>query len=345
MSHEIDLSKYEIRTDLAIESIEETENIEGIKTIVEKIDNITVTNVFVDEKGSEIINKKVGTYITIEFDDVTDKDNWEKAIEVFSFCLDKLLKKLNLDESKTCMIIGLGNSSSTPDALGPLVVNDIVVTKHLFELQCVGKGYRNVCAINPGVMGKTGIETSNIVRSVVESEKPDFLIVIDALASKSLDRLNKTIQMSDAGISPGSGIGNNRKEISKEVLGIPVIAIGVPTVVDAVTIVADTINFMHKHYSYMKKNVDSPINRFIPLSSINYLKEKIEIEESDKTKLLGYIGSLSDREIRTLIYEVLSPIGYNLIVTPKEVDFVIKKLAEVIANGLNKTLHPILKNI
>ncbi|HHW68963.1 MAG TPA: GPR endopeptidase [Tenericutes bacterium] len=344
MSHEIDLSKYEIRTDLAIESIEENENIEGIKSVVEKVGDIKITNVVVDKKGSSVINKKIGMYITIEFDDVTDKDNKEKVIEVFSFYFNRMLRELNLTDNKSCMIIGLGNSSSTPDALGPLVVEDIVVTKHLFELGCVGKGFRNVCAINPGVMGKTGIETSNMVKSIVESEKPDFLIVVDALASKSLDRVNKTIQMSDAGINPGSGIGNNRKEISKEVLGIPVIAIGVPTVVDAVTIVSDTINFMHKHYSYMKKNINNPVNRLIPLSSINYLKEKIEIEENDKTKLLGYIGSLNDKEIRALIYEVLSPIGYNMIVTPKEVDFVMKKLSEIISKGINKTLHESMNN-
>ena len=150
--------------------------------------------------------------------------------------------------------------------------------------------------------------------------------------------------MTDAGIHPGSGIGNNRKEISKETLDIPVIAIGVPTVVDAVTIVSDTINYMHKHFTYMKNNINKT-NKLIPINKINYLKEQIDVTIEDKKNLLGIIGNLNESEIKQLIYEVLSPIGYNLMVTPKEINFVIDKLSDVIGNGINRALHKNVNNL
>ena len=191
--------------------------------------------------------------------------------------------------------------------------------------------------------GDSGIETSDLIKNIIDTVKPTYLIVIDALASLSIERVNKTIQMSDTGIHPGSGVGNSRKEISKDTLGIPVISIGIPTVVDAVSVVTDTINYMHKNYAFNKKFMNSPINNLVRSSQINYLKEKIEINNEDKTKLLGLIGNLSEVEIRKLIYEVLTPIGYNLMVTPKEIDFVIKKLSNILSNGINKTVHPKLK--
>ena len=144
--------------------------------------------------------------------------------------------------------------------------------------------------------------------------------------------------MTDTGIHPGSGVGNSRKEISKEILGIPVIAIGVPTTVDAVTIVSDTINYMYKHFSYTKENINNPSNKLM-VSTPNYLKKKIKIDKGDKSKLLGLIGNLEDFEIKQLVFEVLSPVGYNLMVTPKEIDFLIEKLSYIIGEGINKSLH------
>ena len=145
--------------------------------------------------------------------------------------------------------------------------------------------------------------------------------------------------MTNTGIHPGSGIGNNRKEISFETIKIPVIAIGVPTVVDAVTIVSDTIRYMYKHFSYMKENMNKPINKLIGIQNINYLKEETNLKEEDKETLLGVVGSLKDEEVKQWIFEVLSPIGYNLMVTPKEVDFLMEKLSDVIGNGINHVLH------
>ncbi|MDD4036484.1 MAG: GPR endopeptidase [Bacilli bacterium] len=341
MSHDIDLDKYKIRTDLLIDTIEASK--EKIDVLVDKRkdDDIAITVVDVDKKQEQSIGKKAGRYITIEFVDVTDHDNKEKLINVFKKELKELLNHLKINDDFTCLVIGLGNDSSTPDALGPTVVKDIIVTKHLFELNEVEDGFREVSALSPGVMGTTGIETGDIIEAVVKKIKPDFLLIIDALASQSIARVNKTIQMSDSGINPGSGVGNKRKEISKEKLGIPVIAIGVPTVVDAATIVSETINYLYKHVSYYKKNLNNPRNRLIKPGSINYMKDNNLnlLDDKEKITLLGLLGELTDEEMKRLIYEVLSPIGYNLMVTPKEIDFLIIKLSEVLAKGINGALH------
>ena len=326
---EKDLQNYKIRTDLAIdEKIENRENI-IIKTNV--YDDIKVTNVNVLKKIEEI-NKKPVNYIKIEFDDVTDYDNNKKVEKIFIKELKKIIKNyFNI------LIVGLGNKACTPDSIGPLVTENIIVTNHLYELGLLDVGFRRISIINPGVKGTTGLETSSIIKGVISELKPDLIIAIDSLASSSLEHLNKTIQITDTGISPGSGVGNKREELSKDTLGIPVIGIGVPTVVDAATIVNDTIEYMYKHYAYNKKNYNNPINKLV--INPNYLKENIEITKEDKSLLLGIVGTLLPNEIRELIYEVLSPIGYNLMVTPKEIDFEVKKISELIAHAINNALN------
>ena len=337
MGHNIDLSNYKIRTDLAIEAID-NKKIKGITSKEITEEGIKVTEVMIDEEASQIINKKKGNYITIEFEDVTDYENGKKVEKKFSSELTKLINKLNIDKEASCLIVGLGNSKSTPDSLGPLVINNVLVTNHLFELEEVTDGYRRVSVLVPGVMGQTGLETSEVISSLVDKFKPNFLIAIDALASQSIERVNKTIQMTDTGIHPGSGIGNSRKEISYETLKIPCIAIGVPTVVDAITIVSDTINYMHKHYIYSKLNINNPLNKLMAYSP-NYLKENITLNKKDKETLLGIVGTLEENEVKQLLFEVLTPIGFNLMVTPKEVDFLVEKLSLIIGNGINKALH------
>lgn len=333
LKHEIDLKKYNIRTDLALEAI--GVNKKNLK--VEKIKDITVTTVKIDKEMGMEINKKEGLYITIEFVDITDFSNQKEVIKIFSNQLKKVLPKLKSDD--LVLIVGLGNEKSTPDSLGPLVINQIIVTNHIYMLNELEQGFQRVSTLEPGVFGTTGLETSDIILGVVEKIQPSLLIIVDALASQSVSRINKTIQMTDTGIQPGSGIGNYRKEISETIMRIPVLAIGVPTVVDAVTIVSDTFNYMHKHYSYIKDNINNPINKLIPVTKLNYLKHPTLLKEQDKEQLLGMVGKLNDEEVKQLIYEVLSPIGYNLMVTPKEVDFVMLKLSEVIASGLNEALH------
>lgn len=335
----IDLSKYQVRTDLAIEAIEGVNTKDGIITKQREEDGVKVTTVDVLEGGTKLINKKMGRYITIEFDDVTDTGRKNVVKKVFSDELRNLLDFLKIKEAANCLVVGLGNDKSTPDALGPAVVDNVIVTKHLFDLGSVSEGYRSVSAISPGVMGQTGIETSQIIFGIVKEAKPDFIIIVDALASSSLSRINKTIQMTDSGIHPGSGVGNARKEISYDLLKIPVIAIGIPTVVDAVTIVSDTINLMQKQMAYNKENIDKPINRLVMPSMVDYTKDNHNLTSEEKQNLMGLIGTLEDQEIRQLIYEVLSPVGYNLMVTPKEVDFLIEKLSDIVSGGINRALH------
>ena len=341
MKHTIDLSKYQLRTDLAIDHLES----ENIKNEIINYDGIKVTKIYLEDKVASKINKKEGNYITIEFEDVTDYQNRLELTKVFSNILKSLFIELEINDKMNCLVIGLGNDKSTPDSLGPLTVDKILVTRHLFLYDNPEDGFKCVSAIGPGVTGTTGIETSDLIENIINSVKPDFVLVIDALASKSIDRVNKTIQISDTGIHPGSGVGNSRKEVSKDKYGIPVIAIGIPTVVDAVTVVSDTIQYMHKHYAFHKNFINNPIYNLTVSSQVNYLKDDIKINDEDRKNLLGIVGSLEEEEIKQLLSEVLTPIGYNLMVTTKEIDFLMDNLSQVLGEGINKVLHKKIKDI
>lgn len=338
MKHEINLSNIDIHTDLAIDVIDKISSLDGVKQVIKNVDGISITDVKLDKKNS--LNKKEGNYVTIEFDDVTDTTNYNKVKGLVKMELSCLLSKMNIKDTDTCLFIGLGNAKSTPDSLGPKVSKDVIVTKHIYDLGELDSKYRVVSVISPGVSATTGIETSDIVDSIVKKIKPNFIIAVDALASGSIDRVNKTIQMTDTGIHPGSGIGNARKEISESTIGIPVIAIGVPTVVDASVIVADTINYMYKHYAFNKEYSKNPKSK-LTFNNVNYLNKNIVINKKDKEDLFGLIGKLNTEEIKILINEVLNPIGYNLMVTPKEIDFVIDRLSTLISSSVNEILHNI----
>ena len=317
---QIDLSKYKIRTDLIIEN---DNAIHNEKTI----DGIIITK-----------TKKNGNYFTLSFEDITNFEDREKIGKQLELVLKEILNLNHIGEEDSCLIVGLGNILSTPDSLGVKALDDIVVTSHLFSLGEISSGMRIVSTFAPGVMGNTGIETSKIITSLVKEIKPDFVIAIDALAAREIERINKTIQITDTGIHPGSGIGNNRIEISQKTIGIPVIAIGVPTVVLSSTIVYDTINYLYKHISYIKEY--EGINK-LSYQKTNY-KNKIKnqgLSSQDKEKLLGLFGSLSNQEQLALIDEVLNNTSLNLIVTPTEIDFLINKLSNVIASSINNALH------
>lgn len=337
MGNKINLSKYNIRTDLIVDIIDNNSN---INKETDTYEGVKITRVEVEKDMEEELNKKKGTYITIEFDDVTNYEDREKIGKCFENEIKKLLNKLNIKDDDDCLIIGLGNEKSTPDALGPLSIKNILVTRHLFILNTNHKeGLRSVSAVIPDVMGNTGIETSDIIKSIVNTIKPKFIITIDALASSSINRLNKTIQMTDTGIHPGSGIGNSRKEINKNTIGVPVIAIGVPTVVESSIIVNDTIKYLLKHISYIKNNFSKSKLTYTKFG--NYL-DKIknsDLSQEEKKEILGMIGELSEEDKLSLINEVLTSINYNLMVTNTEIDYLILKLSEIIANSLNNALH------
>ena len=315
------------RSDLAIEaaalfnkSESDIKNIEGIEYKTEKCDSYTLTTVDVlNSRGEEAIGKKIGTYITVDCPKIREND--DEAFDKVSAALGDILEKmLNLKKYHTVLAVGLGNWNVTPDALGPKVVSKLLVTRHLFEFipEKIPDTLQALCAISPGVLGITGIETSEIVKGICDKVRPDVIIAIDALASRKIERISTSIQISDTGITPGAGIGNKRRGLDEEYLGARVIAIGVPTVVDAATVANDTIEI---------------------------LCENIKRSEG-LNKEIGKALELTDNEMRyPLIKEVLNPFVGDLIVTPKEVDEIIDDVSKIIANGINRAVHKDTQNL
>lgn len=322
MEKELDLQLYNVRTDLALEAKEMAEApgggpIPGIQSETTEDNGITITQLHVqNEEGSQAIGKMQGHYVTIEVPDLRNGDTGlqDRVATQFAKHFESFLERLSINKTARVLIVGLGNWNVTPDALGPLVVENVMVTRHFFELMPdqVAPGYRAVSAVAPGVLGITGIESSEIVQGIVEKTHPDVVIAIDALASKSVERVNTTIQIADTGIHPGSGIGNKRKGLTKEIIGVPVIAIGVPTVVYASTIVNNTLEMMQNHFKNHSGNTD---------------------------QIMGLMNQMEENERLQLVKEVLSPLGHDLLVTPKEIDEFIEDIANIIASGLNASLH------
>lgn len=321
--HKISLEKYNLRTDLIIER----EDIQGTKkeTIKDEIYQV------------ERIEDHNDKYVSISFDDITDKDNFKTIENTLVKELKLVLKDINIKKEDLVLIIGLGNSLSTPDSLGPKTLENVLVTSYLYNLGEVDKSYQNTAIFKPEVTGTTGIETSTIIKSLIEKTNTKLVIFIDALASSSIDHLNKVIQITTKGISPGSGVGNNREELTTNTLNIPVIAIGIPTIVEASTIVKDTLLNLKKHISYQIENKDNLKTKLTTYQ--DYSEQENNLSKQEEKNILGEIGLLDPSDLKQLIDEVLIPIKYNLMVTPKEIDFQIDKLSLLIANSLNKSLH------
>ena len=227
-----------IRTDLAMEAhdIAQRENkgvIDGITSATEQHNNVKITRVEIltDEAGARL-GKQKGMYVTIEAPYLKYSiDDYEDAVKLLSY---EIIKMSDIDKKQTVLVAGLGNRSITADAVGPVVVDKLLVTRHMQDYIDAPTG--TVSAIAPGVLGTTGIETSDIIKGVCEKLSPSLIIAVDALAAADISRVSTTIQIADTGIQPGAGIGNNRKGLNEETLGVKVIAIGVPTVIDAATI-------------------------------------------------------------------------------------------------------------
>lgn len=310
---------YNFRTDLASERrdiYQKANNVEGQINGVEseqeeideklRVERVKITN----EEGEKAIGKPVGTYVTVDIKGlkIAQEEELEKAATVVSRELGKIIDN-HIDKQGEILVVGLGNIYVTPDSLGPKVINDIEVTRHIINYlpQYVEKGTRMVSAISPGVLGTTGIETVEILKGIVDNINPKLLIVIDALASRSIERISSTVQISDTGIVPGAGVGNTRSEISKNSLGIPVVAIGIPTVVETAVLVNDSLDlFIEKLQEEAKSN-----------DYLNRLKEEDNYEE---------------------IKEALIPKEYNLIVTPKEIDELIENMTKIVATGINQSV-------
>lgn len=298
---------YNFRTDLADErtdiiSKNSSQNNDGI--LIEKntySETIDVCRVKVlNELGSEKIDKKIGNYITINMNnlELIDTDNLNKIIDVVFSELSTLIKDYN-----SFLIVGLGNEETIADSVGPKVIKDLEITRHLikYKPELIPSNIKEISAIAPGVLGTTGIETQEIIKSIVEKINFDAIIVIDALSSCNISRLLSTIQLCDTGIVPGSGVSNKRKEISFETMGIPVIALGVPTVVSSATIVADTLDILARKFD-----------------EFNFIKNSTH---QDKQKL---------------IETILEPANYNLTVMPKDVDVLVDNMKQIISSSLNK---------
>ena len=292
-----------IRTDLALETHElvkgENSTLSGVSQYDKSTKDIKITHVIIENSdAAEKLGKPEGNYITLETKDLRyiDTKEYEKLCKKIA---DEIRELLPDDVDSPILVAGLGNRAITSDSLGPEIVDRLMITRHLFSHapEILNQNYSSVCAIAPGVLGITGIETEEIISSLCEKIKPSCVIVADALAARSINRITNTIQICDTGINPGAGVGNNRCEISQNTLGVPVIAIGVPTVVDAATITEDTLSAVFEN-----------------------LAEKLPIEDILRS---GKIPK-----------EIL-----NFTTTPKEIDVLIKKCAEVVANGINFALH------
>lgn len=305
----------DFRTDMADERGEiyrqfnKINEIPGIETFENEVDDKIKINVVrvINEEGEKAIGKPIGNYITIDIKNlkcVIDEDK-EKAISVVKDELKKIIET-HCNSNDEILVVGLGNQFVTPDALGPKVIPELEITRHFLKYtpQYVVEGTRSLCAVAPGVLGTTGIETVEIIKGIVDNIKPKLLIVIDSLASKSIERISSTIQIADTGIVPGGGVENARKELSINTLGIPVIAIGVPMVVESAVLVNDCLNmFIQKLQEEAKSN--------------------------------DYLNNLKNQNNYNEIRESLIPSGYNMIVTPKEIDDLIENMKDIIANGIN----------
>lgn len=311
---------YPIRTDLALESQERLQKdkgmVRGVHFVEEpKKNGVVVSTVVIEtENAAKAMGRPKGTYITIEAPEMIEEDedyHRDIALELAQI-LRTLLpgKTVEQDLKKglevSVLIVGLGNREVTPDALGPRVVDNLFITRHIMnefgKYAFSDENVSKISGIVPGVMAQTGMECVEILRGVVRETKPDFLITVDALAARSVKRLGRTIQLTDTGITPGSGIGNHRNAINEESVGVPVISLGVPTVVDAATIVSDAMTTL--------------------------------IEAMSLSDLKG----LDEHERQELARELLSPQLNGLFVTPKNIDDSIKQLSFLISEGLNVAL-------
>lgn len=315
------LEKYSVRTDLALEEKErfESDNVEIPGVVLDeeydKETEIRITRVKVEtENGAKTMGKPVGVYLTIEAPNMSvPDDDYHREVSVkLSGFIRELIQGRELDtEDLSVLVVGLGNRKVTPDALGPYVADNLCVTRHIvkeYGKYAMGMEHaRLVSAIVPGVMGQTGMETLEIVKGVVNETKPDLVIAIDALAARNTKRLNRTIQIADTGIHPGSGVGNHRNGLTKESVGIPVIGIGVPTVVDAATIANDT----------MENLIDA-------------------LESTEMLKGVGdVLRTYNSAEKYELVKELISPHLNGMYVTPKDEDDLVKQISYTISEALN----------
>jgi len=298
------------RTDLAVEAPRVHEGIPGVEVQRRGDDEVGVTDVRItQESAARMVGKPVGRYVTIEASGLRERNRAEQQ-RVTDLLASELASFLPADVQALALVVGLGNWRATPDALGPRVVREVLVTRQLREFvpeDLRGK-LRPVCALAPGVLGITGIETGEIIKGVVDRLKPDVVVAVDSLTAGSVSRVLTTIQLTDTGIQPGSGVTGGRTGVTRDLLGVPVVAIGVPTVVHAATIAAEAVDAL-------ARELDD--HRFEELLEEMQLPGK-----------------------RYAVEDALSSVAKGLMVTPKEIDVYVQETSEMVASGLNAALHP-----
>ena len=303
------------RTDLAYEANESlAKKIEGITLNTHSYSHGEVVELEIKDKEAEkAVGKKMGKYITYETKSL--KSLSEKSRNEVIDILSKAIRDISGLGREKILVVGLGNRNITADALGPKTLDKIKVTAQYFKAynKDFDEDFNEVSILEPGVLGTTGIETINTIVGVVEKIKPSLLIIIDALASRKMRRLCAVVQITDAGIEPGSGIGNMQGSLNKETIGTKVIALGIPTVVDTATIVNDTIELMEK---------------------------KLSNKTDDVGKIMGILSDLEYNEKHAFIKEILSPMYGESIVTPSYVDEIIDSLSSLLAESINRAVHP-----
>lgn len=312
------------KTDMADERVDTYKRvnnlteIDGVKVESKNDEIVTTTTVDVlNENGATALSKEIGKYITMEIKDIKYLEEKDKN-KIINTLSNEIKNLIGEDKTKSILVVGLGNIYVTPDSLGPKVVQSVDITRHLinFAKDFVEPDTRSVSALSPGVLGTTGIETSEIITSVCNEVKPDIVIAIDSLASSSINRLGTTIQLSNTGITPGAGVRNKREGINQNTLNVPVIAIGVPTVVDMATITSEAIDKMVEVTKQKIENGDNSVS-----------KEQIE----------RVINIFNDDNKYNMIANVLDT--DNFIVTPKEIDDVIQIVSDLISSGINMSIN------
>ena len=293
----------------------------------------------VNKNGEMILGKPVGTYVTIESKSLREGD--DSINKSFMKILHQNLAKM-IGKADKIMVIGLGNRAITPDSLGPLVIDNLYITRHLINEGLV-KEDKELSALIPGVMAQTGIETSVIIKSVCDKVKPDVVIAIDALAAREPERLNSTIQICDTGINPGAGVGNNRARLDKKTLGVKVIAIGVPTVISVPAIVYQSVEGM---IDVLKDGRNQNENRSREKNSKD---KKDELKHNaDKSRENGYeeddeysdrLARFTDAEKYEIACNLLEPDLAAMFVTPKNIDEAVKKVSYTISEAINGFLN------
>lgn len=312
------------KTDMADERVDTYKRvnnlteIDGVKVESKNDEIVTTTTVDVlNENGATALSKEIGKYITMEIKDIKYLEEKDKN-KIINTLSNEIKNLIGEDKTKSILVVGLGNIYVTPDSLGPKVVQSVDITRHLinFAKDLIEPDTRSVSALSPGVLGTTGIETSEIITSVCNEVKPDIVIAIDSLASSSINRLGTTIQLSNTGITPGAGVRNKREGINQNTLNVPVIAIGVPTVVDMATITSEAIDKMVEVTKQKIENGDNSVS-----------KEQIE----------RVINIFNDDNKYNMIANVLDT--DNFIVTPKEIDDVIQIVSDLISSGINMSIN------